>query len=161
MRNMLGISAILVALGAIGVSGVVQAADQGMATFHGKGEIQEFAPDFVVWNGEFWGESVIDSESGPLHRGAWYCTGEQTFRGGEVLWGDGFCAVTDADGDAVNLRWEITKTYPGSGDFDTRGTYYSGTGKYDGIQGHYTFLCQPAAPNHFFCTITGGEYSVP
>ena len=58
----------------------------GMATFHGKGDIQEFAPDFIVWTGEFWGESVTDSQSGPLHRGAWYCTGEQVLQGGTTNW---------------------------------------------------------------------------
>ncbi len=132
----------------------------GMATFYGKGDIQKFAPDFIVWNGEFWGESVTDSKSGPLHMGAWYCTGEQVLQGGTTNWAGGFCVVTDGDGDTVNLRWQSTKGYPGA-DIDTRGDYYSGTGKNEGITGHYTFHCEAVAASHFSCSITGGEYSVP
>ena len=165
MRSTLLVSAMVTAIAAVYLGTAVQAAEQGtttgMATFHGQGNTEEFAPDFVVWTGEFWGESVTDAKSGLLHFGAWYCTGEMTYRGGEAQWGDGFCAVTDRDDDMVNLRWEITKTYPGSGNIDTRGTYYSGTGKYAGIEGYYTFFCQPVAGSHFFCTITGGEYSIP
>ena len=131
----------------------------GMATFHGKGDAQEFAPDFIVWNGEFWGESVTDSESGPLHRGTWYCTGEQVLQGGTTVWAGGFCVVTDGDGDTVNLHWQSTKGYPGA-DIDTRGDYYSGTGKYAGITGNYLFHCESVAASHFFCSITGGKYNV-
>jgi hypothetical protein len=166
MKKSLSMSVILTAIAAVGLGSAVQAAEQGtttgMATFHAQGDIQEFAPDMVVWNGEFWGQSVTDAKAGPLHFGAWYCTGEQAFRDGETLYGDGFCTVTDRDGDTINLRWEVTRANPDTGGNDTRGTYYSGTGKYAGIEGYYTFECQPTvAGSHDFCTISGGEYTIP
>ena len=85
---------------------------------------------------------------------------EQALQGGTTNWAGGFCVVTDGDGDTVNLHWQSTKGYPGA-DIDTRGDYYSGTGKYEGITGHYTFHCEIQAGTHFFCSVTGGEYSVP
>ena len=166
MWKTIGIYAALVAFGAFFTSNGMQAAEQGtttggMAGFHGVGKFQEFAPDFGVWNGEFWGESTTDSESGPLHFGAWYCTGEQAFQGGTPKWAGGFCTVTDVDGDTVNLRWQATEPYGPGANIGTRGDYYSGTGKYTGITGWYTFHCENVAISHFFCTITGGEYNIP
>ena len=52
MRLSSGIASSLLALAAFCISGVAHADHHGdaigMATFHGVGEIQEFAPDFVV-----------------------------------------------------------------------------------------------------------------
>ena len=144
----------------------LQAAEQGTETggmvgFHGVGKFQQFEPDFGLWNGEFWGESTTDSESGPMHRGAWYCTGEQAFQGGVTKWGGGYCTITDVDGDTVNLRWQATAPWGPGANIGTRGDYFSGTGKYTGITGWYTFHCENVAMSHFFCSITGGEYSIP
>ena len=144
----------------------LQAAEQGTETggmvgFHGVGKFQQFEPDFGLWNGEFWGESTTDSEDGPMHRGAWYCTGEQAFQGGVTKWGGGYCTITDVDGDTVNLRWQATAPWGPGANIGTRGDYFSGTGKYTGITGWYTFHCENVAMSHFFCSITGGEYSIP
>ena len=137
-------------VGVLAVANILHAAETGtdtggMAGFHGQGNFQEFAPDFGLWTGEFWGESTTDSGRGPMHRGGWYCTGEQAFQGGVTKWGGGFCTITDVDG----------------ADIGTRGDYYSGTGKYEGITGWYTFDCDNVAISHFFCEITGGEYNIP
>ena len=82
----LGISASLVGAQA----GETGTETGGMAGFHGVGDFQQFEPDFGVWKGEFWGQSTTDTEAGPLHRGAWYCTGEEVFQGGVPKWGGGF-----------------------------------------------------------------------
>ena len=162
MWKTIGIYVSLVAFGAFFTSNSMQAAEQtgGMVTFHGEGTYQEFPPDFGLWTGVFYGGGTTDSESGPLHRSGWMCTGEQAFQGGTTKWAGGFCTVTDVDGDTVNLRWQSTKSYAGA-TIDTRGDYYSGTGKYAGITGSYTLHCDNIAVSHFFCAITGGEYNIP
>ncbi len=134
----------------------------GTATFYGSGESQEYAPDVTVWNGKFWGQSVTDAAKGVLHYGAWDCIGEMAFRGGEISIGDGFCTVTDPDGDKINLRWEVDEPNANPAKFKTKGTYLSGSGKYTGIQGGYNFVCEVIADtSHYICHIVGGEYHLP
>ena len=58
----------------------------------------------------------------------------------------------------MNVKWVATKGYLGL-DIDTRGDYFSGTGKYEAITGNYTFFCENVAGSHFFCSVTGAEYS--
>jgi hypothetical protein len=135
---------------------------RGLATFHGMGRAQEYPPDIVVWTGTFPGESVTDSGQGLLHFGAWECTGEVVYRGGKTAYGGGFCAVTDKDGDKINLRWQVDEPDANPGKFKTKGTYLSGSGKYTGIQGEYNFVCEGiGTTGHFVCPIVGGEYRLP
>ncbi len=166
MRTTLLISAMLAVIGASCLGGAVQAAEQGTTTgrafFHAQGSIQEYAPDLILWSGEFNGHSITNSESGVLHMGAWYCTGEQAIRGGETEYADGLCTVTDPEGDKINLRWEFIGKGPDAGQERFRGTYISGSGKYAGIQGYYVFLAEPAvAGAYIFATMVEGEYSIP
>jgi len=134
----------------------------GVATFLGMGKMQEYPPDVVVWDGTFPGESVTDAGQGVLHYGAWECTGEQVLRSGKILFGGGFCAVTDQDGDKINLRWQVDEPNANPAKFKTKGTYLSGSGKYEGIQGGYNFICGPiGSTNHYICKIIGGEYQLP
>ena len=134
----------------------------GVATFVGIGKAQDYPPDMVVWNGTFPGQSVTDAGQGVLHYGAWECTGEQVLRSGKISFGGGFCAVTDPDGDKINLRWQVDEPNANPAKFKTKGTYLSGSGKYNGIQGGYNFVCGPIGnTNHYICRIVGGEYQLP
>ena len=163
MGKTIGIYFALAALVTFFTGTDIQAAEEsgGMVTFHGEGNYQEFPPDFGLWTGIFYGGGTTDSESGPLHRSGWDCTGEIAYQGGTPKWGGGFCTVTDVDGDTVNVRWQATAPWGPGANIGTRGDYHSGTGKYAGITGWYTFQCDNVAVSHFFCAITGGEYNIP
>lgn len=135
---------------------------RGVATFLAIGKAQEYAPDVTVWTGTFPGQSVTDAGQGVLHYGGWDCTGETVLRGGKVAFGGGFCSVTDADGDKINLRWQVDEPDANPAKFKTKGTYLSGSGKYTGIQGGYNFVCGPIGNTaHIICRIVGGEYQLP
>ena len=139
-----------------------QGAPRGIVSFYGSGTTQDYAPDMVVWSGKFLGQSVIGTGQGMLHYNAWDCTGEMVTRNGKVVIADGFCAVTDSDGDKINLRWEVDEPLPSPAKFKTKGTYLSGSGKYVGIQGGYNFICQAIADTgHYVCAMVGGEYQLP
>ncbi|MBI3989427.1 MAG: hypothetical protein HY347_07395 [candidate division NC10 bacterium] len=142
--------------------GAEQGTTTGIASFYSTGKAKEYAPDFVVWTGTYTGASYTDAKKGPLHFGAWDCTGEVIIQKGMALSAGGFCAVTDPDGDKINLRWERTNIPGAVLDAKTKGTYLSGTGKYVGIQGEYRFSCT-LFPNsdHAICQIMGGEYRIP
>ncbi len=163
-RTRLRKSKFFVAMLGLALSSAVQAADRGtttgVAAFVGKGEVTEYEPGVTVWLGGFVGVSKTDRGGGPLHDSGWDCTGETTIHEGTVYQSDGFCAVTDADGDTINLVWEQTHVPAAAGAAKTKGTYLSGTGKYAGIQGYYTFSCRlsGAMAN---CNITAGEYTIP
>jgi len=159
-----GMTRLFVAIFGISVGAASDAADQGtttgVASFHAKGEVKEYKPGVVVWAGNFVGASMTNSRKGPIHNAGWDCTGETTISDGKVYQSDGFCLVTDQDGDTINLVWERINNPGGPAEAKTIPMYLSGTGKYMGIQGHYTFTCQlsGAMAN---CSITGGEYKVP
>ena len=157
-------SALQVFVAALGI-GVVQltyAAEQGttmgVASFQAKGQAKDLKPGVTVWTGSFSGVSVMDARKGPLHNAGWDCTGEVVIQDGNVYNSGGFCLVTDADGDTINLLWERTDVPGPAADGKTKGTYLSGTGKYSGIQGHYTFSCRQGG---VVCGVTGGEYKIP
>lgn len=146
------------------LSTTVYAADQGtttgLAVFQAKGQVTEHKPGVIVWVGNFIGVSTTESRKGLLHNSGWECTGEATISDGKAYQQDGFCLVTDTDGDTVNLVWERTDLRGGMAGGKTKGTYISGTGKYTGIQGYYTFACQHSGAMDI-CSITSGEYKVP
>jgi len=162
--NTRSLPGLFVAILCLGVGSPVQAAGQGtttgVAAFHAKGEVKEYKPGVVGWVGNFIGASMTESRKGPLHNAGWDCTGESTIQDGKVFQSDGFCVVADSDGDTINLIWERTNVPGGGAEAKTKGTYLSGTGKYSGIQGYYTFSCQlnGAMAN---CNITSGEYKLP
>lgn len=141
-----------------------QAADQGnttgIASFQAKGEARNHKPAVMVWNGSFVGASVTDARRGPLHSSGWDCTGDVLAQDGTVFRSGGFCLVTDVDGDTVNVLWERTNTPGPATEILTKGTYLSGSGKYAGIKGHYTFSCTQGSAQSV-CRITGGSYTIP
>lgn len=136
-----------------------QGTTTGVASFSAKGDVKNYKPDLMLWNGTFVGASVTDSRKGPLHSSGWDCTGEVVVQGGNSYSANGFCLVTDLDGDTINLLWVRTNVPGPAGEPKTKGTYLSGTGKYAGIQGYYTFSCRGGGTS--VCTITSGEYKIP
>ena len=157
----------LIMIGGYGINVQAQIAKQGaprgVVGFYGNGTTQEYAPDMVVWTGKFFGQSVTESGQGPLHDSAWDCTGEMVIRSGKiVVTADGFCAVTDQDGDKINLRWDTDDPQATPAKIKTKGTYLSGSGKYAGIQGSYSFMCRAVADtSHYICEMIGGDYRLP
>ncbi len=162
MRRMsLHVSQILFAL-TVAVTGASEAAEQGTTTgivaFNATGEVKNYGAGTMVWSGTFVGVSMTDSQKGPLHNSNWDCTGEVVIQEGIVHLSDGFCTVSDGDGDSINLYWQRTDAPAPPDEPKTKGTYLSGTGKYEGIQGYYTFACRQSGS---ICTVTSGEYAIP
>lgn len=157
LRAAVLLTAGLVALGQ-GTAAAEQGSTTGLAAFNAKGNATNHKPGLTIWNGTFLGISMTDARKGPLHSAAWDCTGEAVIQDGISQKANGFCLVTDPDGDTINLLWERTDV-PGPVDTPkTKGAYLSGTGKYSGIKGHYTFSCRLGGT---LCNITGGEYKIP
>ena len=75
-----------------------------------------------------------DAGSGFMHGTAWVCPGMNDLLKGVSLASQGYCIVTDKDGDKAFVAWKGRKeTEPnkGGGDFQWTG----GTGKYTGLKG--------------------------
>lgn len=130
----------------------------GAASFNAKGDVKNYKPGVMLWSGTFVGVSITESKKGPLHNSGWDCTGESAIQDGNVFRSGGFCLVTDPDGDTINLLWERTDVPGLPADAKTKGIYLSGTGKYNGIKGYYTFACRQGGLS---CSITTGEYKIP
>ncbi len=95
----------------------------GIASFHAKGEVTEHKAGVIVWTGKFYGVSITDARKGPLNNSGWDCTGESTIYDGKVHQSDGFCVVTDSDGDVINLVWEQTHVPAETSEAKTKGTF--------------------------------------
>lgn len=134
-----------------------QGTTTGMVSFSGfKGETKTIKPGLTVWNGSFVGVGISDTRKGILHASSWECDAEVVSQNSTVYKADGFCHVTDPEGDTVNLIFERVDLPGGMGELKTKGTYLSGTGKYAGITGNYFFSCKSRGAD--LCTATGGDY---
>jgi hypothetical protein len=152
-----------VTLASISMVSAAQAGEQGtttgMVSFNAfKGDATNHKPGLSVWRGTFLGVGISDTRKGILHASAWECDAEVVSQDGTVQKADGFCHITDPDGDTINLIFERTDLPGGTEELKTKGTYLSGTGKYTGIKGNYTFSCKLRGE---ICTATGGEYKIP
>jgi len=146
-----------------GMLSAAQAAEQGiitgMVSFNAfKGEATTHKPGISVWRGTFLGVGISDTRKSILHATAWDCDAEVVVQDEKVYKADGFCHVSDPDGDTINLVFERTDLPGGTQELKTKGTYLSGTGKYAGIKGNYFFSCVLRGD---ICTATGGEYKIP
>jgi len=159
MRNAWAVMTLAV----LGVAGVAQAGEQGVSqgnvAFGGfKWDTRNIKPGITILNGTWLGVSISDAKKGILHNASWSCDGEVVIADNVVLKADGYCQLTDPDGDTVSLLWERTDI-PGSGnELKTKGTYFAGTGKYTGIKGNYFLACRLGGLQ---CSATGGDYKVP
>lgn len=80
----------------------------------------------------------FDSGSGFIHRTAVNCAGANDNVDGIPRLTQGYCTLTDADGDKAILVYKGEKTHgPGAGGGDFQWT--GGTGKYVGLRGDNTY----------------------
>jgi hypothetical protein len=137
-----------------------QGTTKGTAAFQAKGEVKEYKPGILIWAGNFVGVSLVEAGTGPLHNAGWECSGETVLQDAKAYRAGGFCVVTDPEGDTINLVWERQDVPGAASEGNNKGTYLSGTGKYAGIQGHYTIRCRLSGAMAI-CGLTGGEYRIP
>ena len=133
---------------------------RGPTGFHGEGTLRDFGDGNMGWFGEFWGIGYNDEGKGFMHDVSWWCTGQVSLSGGKSVNAGGFCTITDKDGDKINLIWQQEKVVPAGTSYN-KGTYLSGTGKYQGITGYYILEGSALADRNWTTRITGGEYRLP
>jgi hypothetical protein len=105
----------------------------------GVGKAYEVEKGHLYWVGEFSGAFLNDKGKGSLmDQSGWKCPGfNEVDVNNKKSKAAGMCIVKDTDGDQAYSRWQC------EGDGATcSGTidYAGGTGKYQGINGHNTFL---------------------
>lgn len=91
----------------------------------------------VLFTGQFSGTFFNDAGEGFLHKAAVVCPGSYDFDfNNRVGKAQGFCSITDADGDTAQIEWKCqgdTVECPGTQ------RWINGTGKYLGISGDHSF----------------------
>lgn len=107
--------------------------------FRAHGRSMEVAPGRLYWSGIYWGGSFNNAGDGFGHKAAWSCPTISEIVDGAVA-GQGYCAMTDADGDKVFGRFDGRGRIDGLFEGDQR--YSGGTGKYAGIEGGHRFQCE-------------------
>ena len=85
-----------------------------------------------AWTGQ-WTHIALDDGAGFRHNTTGHCMGTGYHRSDGGVEGHGFCYSVDSDGDKVFERWELT------GEGVGKGTYFGGTGKYNGIMCSHVF----------------------
>ena len=152
----------LLLLGAFAVSAQAQlgkegtySATLGLAT---KSEtVIVVAENHVSIIGEYIGASTNPMGRGFLHNMAWYCTGWFEITDGRTK-GEGFCTVTDADGDKVTGRFVCGSALPTCNGVQRLDE--GGTGKYTGIRAindfEFTFI---GSTGHGVSIINNGRYA--
>ncbi|MCH7553011.1 MAG: hypothetical protein IIC82_03315 [Chloroflexi bacterium] len=104
--------------------------------FYSVGQIFEIEEGHLFWVGEFTGTFFNDAGSGVMHQASTKCPSSNDIYGG-VGHAQGYCIVTDSDGDKAFLSWNCEG--PAGKQCDGTFDWTAGTGKYTGIQGKNTF----------------------
>ena len=135
----------------------------GMVKAHsgwvGIGEVRELGKDHLSWIGVFYGTSYNDAGKGFLDHMAWICPGSSDILDGNIVH-EGFCTLTDADGDQIYGRNKGSGPVAGP-EFNGTVTYSGGTGKYAGIQGGQSYRCHGVGKQgQLFCT-KEASYKLP
>jgi hypothetical protein len=140
-----------------------QLARQGTYTAHfgwyAVGKTSELEKEHVLFVGEFNGATFNDAGSGFMHGTSWICPGMNDLLKGISIGSQGYCVVTDRDGDKAFFAWKGRKgTEPNkiAGDFQWTG----GTGKYTGIKGNNTFDAVLVLPTSGY-SVLKGEWQLP
>ena len=109
-----------------------------------------------LWNGsEFSGTFFNEAGQGFLHGTSWVCPGVNDLTNGASTASQGYCVVTDKEGDKAFLVWKGGKGF--------EGTYQwtGGTGKYTGLKGNNTFRGVPLPPTAQGYGLLKGEWQLP
>jgi hypothetical protein len=126
------------------------------------GNVLELEKGHIVWDGHENGTFFNDAGSGFLHLTAFTCTDTGGMNNGVFISTNGYCVVTDRDGDKAFIVWKCKGgTTRCEGDFQWTG----GTGKYTGLTGNNTFHGGPTLPNVTNSTqgysVWKGEWKLP
>ena len=124
-----------------------QLAKQGTYSAHPgwnfTGNILELEKGHQVWDGHEDGTFFNDAGSGFLHLTALTCTDTGEINNGVFVNANGYCVVTDKDGDRAFVVWKCKGQPRCEGDFQ----WTDGTGKYTGLTGNNTFHGGPTVPS--------------
>jgi len=113
--------------------------ESGIFSWLAVGKAQQLEEGHSYWLGEFSGTFINDKGKGSrLHETGWKCPGFNDLnlndKKGKAA---GHCIVADPGGDEAYVAWQCEgDTEVCNGTFD----YVGGTGKYQGISGHNTFI---------------------
>lgn len=122
------------------------------------GKVFELEKDHVFFVGEFSGTNFNDEGRGFLHDASVVCPGSNDIKAPGSA--QGYCIVTDSDGDKAFLVWKCTSDRPGGkcdGDFQWTG----GSGKYTGLRGNNGFYGVTILPTSSGYAVWKGEWELP
>lgn len=113
-----------------------------------------------LFGGVIKGSFVNDDGKGFLHGTSWVCPGTTDTLNDVSQGGNGYCVVTDTDGDKAFLTWtgkKESKKAVFSGTFQWTG----GTGKYTGLKGNNTYNGTGILPTPEGYNVHEGEWQLP
>jgi hypothetical protein len=126
----------------------------------GAGQGYEIGKGHVFFVGKFDLVMLNDVDGGFLDKTQWTCPGVNDVVNGVQAAAQGYCIATDKDGDKLFGSWQVTKaTGPGTGEAALQ--FIGGTGKYSGIQGHWTHRYALIGNTPAFSAVLQGEWRLP
>ena len=126
---------------------------------HAVGQTYEVGKGHVFFVGTFYSVFFNDVAGGFLDKTEGTCPGVNDLVNGVSVAANGYCVMTDKDGDKAFFSWQGKGTGPGSyaGTFEWTG----GTGKYSGIQGHNTWRGNGIGNTMAASIVWEGEWRLP
>jgi hypothetical protein len=159
--SILSVVAVVVFLGASAEAQLPKRGTySGLFGWHFTGTFVEVEKEHSIWNGHEEGPFFNDAGSGFLHLGVVICTDTGEANRGEIVLANGYCTVTDKDGDKAFLEWRCKGAPRCTGTFDWK----AGSGKYLGIKGHNSFhggVIGQAATGPVGYSFWKGEWELP
>jgi len=163
-QTALGTLTALICVLVFGAHAEAQLPKQGTYTSHfgwyATGKTFELEKGHILFQGEFNGTNFNDAGHGFLHKTSVVCPGVNDVINGASRASQGYCVVTDQDGDKAFLTWKghkATEPHKGGGEFQWAG----GTGKYTGITGNNTYDAVFIVPPTSGYSLLKGEWRVP
>ena len=158
-QTALGTLTALICVLVFGAHAEAQLPKQGTYTSHfgwyATGKTFELEKGHILFQGEFDGTNFNDAGHGFLHKTSVVCPGVNDVINGASRASQGYCVVTDQDGDKAFLVWKAGKGF--DGDFQWTG----GTGKYTGITGNNAFTALLIGPTPSGYSVWKGEWKLP
>jgi hypothetical protein len=132
---------------------------RGKFGVQGYGTINELEKGHIFFVGGFKGVFFNDIAGGFMDRTSVDCPGVNDIVNGVSLGNNGYCIVTDKDGDKAFAVWkgkDMTSNV-GGGDFQWTG----GTGKFAGIKGNNTYQYTGIGNTMGYAVLWEGEWHLP
>ena len=133
---------------------------KGTIGWNSTGKTFEMDDGREIFVGEFTGAFINEAGKGFMHGTSWACPGITETLNDVSQGGNGYCIVTDMDGDKAFLTWtgnKETKKGAASGPFQWTG----GTGKYAGLKGDNTYKGMTILPTQQGYNVHEGEWQLP